>query len=358
MLVKMVKATIRWQRVAVSDELRRSSQSIGIASGHLGIFGGELKPREPVDNKVYTVPLTGDGTTSSLTSSLTTPRTNPTHPAKHYSIEAGASGPPPRVGHASTTLAGTTYTFSGRGGVALSPLDEKGGLWAYSNARWTFIEPADPAAPVPPPRSYHAMTTDGRDAVYVHAGCEAEGRLGDLWVFVVSSRRWARLADAPGRGRGGTSVAFCAGEEKMYRMGGFDGKAEIGGAVDVYDPVNDYWTSRTFEADGVEGPGARSVGCLVALTSGEKNWLVTAFGESDPSSLGHAGAGKMLEDAWAYDIKEDKWIKIEQLGDGIPQPRGWFAAEPLGTNGIVVQGGLAEDNSRLGDVRVGTFDVQ
>ena len=28
--------------------------------------------------------------------------------------------------------------------------------------------------------------------------------------------------------------------------------------------------------------------------------LVTLFGESDPSSLGHMGAGKMLADVWAY----------------------------------------------------------
>jgi hypothetical protein len=29
---------------------------------------------------------------------------------------------------------------------------------------------------------------------------------------------------------------------------------------------------------------------------------VTIFGERNPSSLGHAGAGKMFGDVWAYDI--------------------------------------------------------
>ena len=56
------RATIKWQRVVTSPELRRSSHTIGIASAQLGIFGGELKPREPVDNKVYHVNLGGDGT--------------------------------------------------------------------------------------------------------------------------------------------------------------------------------------------------------------------------------------------------------------------------------------------------------
>ena len=170
-----------------------------------------------------------------------------------------------------------------------------------------------------------------------------------------------RLADAPGNPRGGTSLTFCGASNVMYRMGGFDGKAEIGGSIDIYDPVMDHWTTKTFNADGREGPEARSVGCLVALSgSGEnqKSWLVTAFGERDPSSLGHAGAGKMLGDVWAYDVKEGVCTEVEQLGEELPKPRGWFAAETLGAHGIVVQGGLAEDNSRLGDVWVGTFDAQ
>jgi hypothetical protein len=155
-------------------------------------------------------------------------------------------------------------------------------------------------------------------------------------------------------------VAFCGGEDLLFRMGGFDGKKEIGGSVDVYNPVNDHWTSRRFEADGKAGPEARSVGSLVNLRpeDGGKSWLVTAFGERDPSSLGHAGAGKMLGDVWAYDISEGTWTEVEQVGDEIPQPRGWFAAEALGNDGIVVQGGLAEDNSRLGDVWVGKFEAQ
>jgi hypothetical protein len=65
----------------------------------------------------------------------------------------------------------------------------------------------------------------------------------------------------------------------------------------------------------------------------------------------------MLGDAWAYDIQENAWTKIEQEGNERPQPRGWFAAERLGNDGIVIHGGLAEDNSRLGDVWMGKFEV-
>jgi N-acetylneuraminic acid mutarotase len=202
------------------------------------------------------------------------------------------------------------------------------------------------------------MANDSRDALYVHAGCPEKGRLNDLWAFVISSRRWVQLASAPGNERGGTSIAFCGSEDLLFRLNGFDGKREIGGSVDVYNPVNNSWTSKQYNADGVEGPEPRSVSCLLCLKAGGKSWLVIAFGERDPSSLGHQGAGKMLSDVWAYDIQESEWTKVEVVGGEAPQSRGWFAAEVLGTDGIVVQGGLAEDNSRLGDVWVGRLSVE
>jgi hypothetical protein len=201
------------------------------------------------------------------------------------------------------------------------------------------------------------MTTDGRDAIYVHAGCAASGRLNDLWAWVLSSSRWVQLASAPGPARGGSSIAHCGSEDQLFRLNGFDGESEIGGSVDIYTPVNDSWTSKPYVADGVEGPEARSVGSLVCVEGAGKSWLLTAFGERDPSSLGHQGAGKMLGDVWGYDVEGDRWTKVEVVGEKTPQARGWFAAEALGADSVVVQGGLAEDNSRLGDVWVGKFSV-
>jgi N-acetylneuraminic acid mutarotase len=237
----------------------------------------------------------------------------------------------------------------------MAPIDEQGNLWAYLNGSWERVQPANPSEPVPQPRSYHAMSNDGRGALYLHAGCPEKGRLNDLWVFIISSRRWVQLASAPGSERGGASIAFCGSEDVLLRMNGFDGESEIGGSVDVYNPVNDHWTSRQYKADGIEGPEPRSVGCLVCFHAGGKSWLVTAFGERDPSALGHQGAGKMLSDVWAYDIQENKWMKVESIGEDKPQPRGWFAADVLGSECLAVQGGLADDNSRIGDVWLGRF---
>jgi N-acetylneuraminic acid mutarotase len=200
------------------------------------------------------------------------------------------------------------------------------------------------------------MTSDKVENIYVHAGCPEKGRLSDLWAFNVNTRTWTELPTAPSPARGGASLTFY--NKKLYRMNGFDGQKELGGVIDVYDIVTRTWSTLQFIPDGVEGPTPRSVGALLAIEINNEAHLVTLFGEQDPSSLGHAGAGKMLGDVWAFDLKNNKWSLVEPSGDR-PAPRGWFSADVVqdaqGKQGIIFHGGLAEDNSRLGDVWRLTF---
>lgn len=233
----------------------------------------------------------------------------------------------------------------------MTALSESGGVWSFSprTSAWALLTPSDTSAPFPDPRSYHASTTDGEKTIFVHAGCPASGRLRDFWAFDVEDRVWTRLEDAPGPGRGGTSLSFADG--KVWRFGGFDGKQEVGGALDSYDVKSGKWETFAFEADGVQGPGPRSVTALLSVVLEGRVFLVTLFGEADPSSLGHAGAGKMLGDLWAFDVEERSWrvVRAEGSKDGTPAPRGWFGAAVVGESRIVVAGGLGEDNGRLGD---------
>jgi hypothetical protein len=138
-------------------------------------------------------------------------------------------------------------------------------------------------------------------------------------------------------------------------MNGFDGTKEQGGSVDIYDIADSTWQTQTFPADGNAGPEARSVCALLPARILGKDKLITLFGERDPSSLGHAGAGKMLSDVWVYDIVENWWTPLPTDGkDGLPDPRGWFDADvttgPDGKSSIIVHGGLGENNERLTDV--------
>ncbi|RKK19783.1 hypothetical protein BFJ70_g1433 [Fusarium oxysporum] len=111
------------------------------------------------------------------------------------------------------------------------------------------------------------------------------------------------------------------------------------------------------------------------------------MGERDPSSEGHEGAGKFLNDVWAFQVPplgmtaasvtaamwqavgrktgEGKWTKLDlepyddDNSDEMPAARGWLASAPMGEleeSGILIWGGLGEDNERLGDgwiLRVG-----
>lgn len=135
-------------------------------------------------------------------------------------------------------------------------------------------------------------------------------------------------------------------------MNGFDGKTEQGGSLDIYNPASNTWTTKHYTADGVSGPTPRSVSALLTVVAAGKPLLVTLFGEQDPSSLGHQGAGKMLGDAWAYDIASGDWSKVHtKCPDALsgPDPRGWFDADVVDQSTIFVLGGLGEANNRLGD---------
>ncbi|PYI13112.1 kelch repeat protein [Aspergillus violaceofuscus CBS 115571] len=330
----MVRAV--WTQLLSDTSIKRSSQTLTIVGDSAYIYGGELRPREPVDCTVYSLLLNS---------------TSHTTPTAISQTSTSTPAPQPRVGSAATALANKLYIFSGRGGTAMAPIEENGSFWVFDSidSDWTQLTPSDPDAPFPVGRSYHALTTNGTDTIYLHAGCPATGRLRDLWAFDVVARRWRECAPAPGPARGGASIAFAEG--KVYRMNGFDGTSEQGGAVDVYDPVADAWSTTAYVADGVSGPSARSVGCLLSVRSQGRSALVTMFGEHDPSTLGHQGAGKMLGDVWVLVLEAGRWVLVEVEGDQ-PEPRGWFAADVLEgcTSSVVVHGGLAESNERLGDV--------
>ena len=197
------------------------------------IFGGELRPREPRDNDVHAVSL---GSKLRVDKARIPKYDHDTKPHDHNlgkaitSEPATSQSPSPRVGTAACTLNGKIYIFSGRGGVAMAPIDEHGALWEFdpAAASWSLILPSDVSHKAfPVARSYHCMASDGKDTLYLHAGCPEKGRLLDLWAFSLSRRDWTELAPAFDPPRGGASIAFTDG--KLYRMNGFDGNTEQGG---------------------------------------------------------------------------------------------------------------------------------
>jgi hypothetical protein len=144
----------------------------------------------------------------------------------------------------------------------------------------------------------------------------------------------------------------------LYRINGFNRRIEQGGSLNVYTPNTNSWSVRSFSPNGVSNPTPRSVNVLLSLNIRGRSSLVTLFGERDPSSLGHEGAGKIASDIWVYDIESRSWSEVKTYGDSSPAARAWFAADIIRESAedrIVVQGGLGEANERLGDIWVLDF---
>lgn len=234
----------------------------------------------------------------------------------------------------------------------MAPLEESGSFWVFDprDDDWSQLHPKDGQLSFPAGRSYHCLTNDGKDTIFLHAGCPEKGRLRDLWAFNVPERRWSELPSAPGPERGGTSIAYAQG--KIFRMNGFDGKIEQGGSLDVFDPTISVWNSISYKPDGISGPIPRSVSCLLSISVAGRPCLLTMFGECDPSSLGHQGAGKMLDDVWLFEIESETWRRLTVDKASQPEPRGWFGADVVSSSSssIVIHGGLSESNDRLDDV--------
>lgn len=58
-----------WRRILSEDRLRRSSHALSVVEGNVCIFGGEVQPRQPVDNQVDIVSLKAGNTSHVHTAS-------------------------------------------------------------------------------------------------------------------------------------------------------------------------------------------------------------------------------------------------------------------------------------------------
>ncbi|EKJ76166.1 hypothetical protein FPSE_03641 [Fusarium pseudograminearum CS3096] len=290
---------------------------------------------------------------------------------------------------------------------------ETWGQWALGDTSKTGI----PQAPIVGNVAEEARDeeSDGYGTFFIHAGCLASGeRTNDTWAFNVHDRTWTELPAAPGPARGGSAI--CVSKTRLFRFGGFDGQNEIGGQLDFLhlevESFDDQGTKGEIavrarggwqtvlasdpKTDSTEihaepnqvWPEPRSVASLEAVTSGAGyEYLVLTMGERDPSPEGHESAGKFLSNVWVYQVPplgmtaasvtaamwqavgrktgEGKWTELDLVpydddnSEDMPEPRGWLASAPMGEleeSGILIWGGLGEDNERLGDgwiLRVG-----
>ncbi|KAI4162860.1 MAG: hypothetical protein LQ342_003577 [Letrouitia transgressa] len=401
-----LKAT--WKRLVSSKPLSRSSHSLSVINGRAFIFGGEQKSGQPVDNEMHILTLPSSTVQAVDYKSI---------PAK--AATANGNVPLPRLGHTASVIDDQIYIFGGRRGETMEALDEQGCVWKFDTkfGHWSALNPAE-GSPRPKPRSYHASACtnhpilsstehakgghsesdlEGHGTLFIHAGCTNSGRLNDLWGFDVASRTWSKFPDAPGPARGGACLTLA--QNRLYRMGGFDGQSELGGQIDYLEV-----SATTFDDKGGTGelavvastgqwetiqpaselpfPGNRSVAGLEPVTTGQgRMYLVLLLGERSPSSSGHADAGTFWDDVWSYQLRPDgmtaasfkdatrelfgvntregTWAQVDipeaTMTDGkraSPGELGWFASangHDMDPGSIILWGGKRTDNQRASD---------
>ncbi len=250
-----------WFSLSKTPFLARSSHCVAVTkSGILIVYGGELKPRAPIDTGVgYDTTPRGSLHVFDLAKGLLSQGWRMLTPDPKHAATAGAgtelSLPEPRVGATTVWLNDALYLWGGRGGQDMAPLGaQQAGIWKATiraaegpqqSVRWERVA-ATNEDQAPEPRSYHTSVTHGvcspftlescfvwdvpahayalfsQDNIYIHAGCPTSGRLGTLQAFNVSNSEWKSLASAPEPGRGGTSLAATtvAGKDVILRFGG------------------------------------------------------------------------------------------------------------------------------------------
>lgn len=169
-----------WFSLSKTPFLARSSHCVSVTkSGALIVYGGELKPRTPIDTGVGcdTTPR-GSLHVFDLSKGLLSQGWRMLTPdSKHAAADAdtGPSLPEPRVGATTVWLNDALYLWGGRGGQDMTPLEaQQAGIWKATiraaegpqqSVRWERVAAVNEDQ-APEPRSYHASVAHGVSCVF------------------------------------------------------------------------------------------------------------------------------------------------------------------------------------------------
>ncbi|KAH7358461.1 hypothetical protein B0T11DRAFT_355116 [Plectosphaerella cucumerina] len=281
--------------------------------------------------------------------------------------------PGPRHGHAATAI-DRPRDFAPRGGPKRTQTWTQ---WAQGDSAEIGI----PQAPIVGNLALNARDEedDGYGTLFVHGGIVAAPsraslqspadspttaaggkRSNDLWAFDVRSRVWTELPAAPGPARNG--AAICISKSRLFRFGGSDGTAPIGGQLDfVHLEVETFddgvakgevsvrarggW--QTISANDIPGaaredgkevqaeiplvggqdwPSPRAFAGLEAVTSGGgREYIVLVGGEAPfDETPGRGRQGRVTtvaNDAWAFQVPP-LGMTAASLGDAFWQAIG------------------------------------
>jgi len=147
--IKAMKPTASIQLLSSQTSLPRSSHACAVVGATLFIIGGEINPREPASPFIHAFNLNGISS-KCKGSSLEDKTLKP--------LETNES-PPLRVGSAAVVVNGEIFVWGGRGGKAMTALDEGGRFWIFAPKTGSWSQSSSPTGDIPEPRSYHSLAS-------------------------------------------------------------------------------------------------------------------------------------------------------------------------------------------------------
>lgn len=323
----MMNGTMKWVELPQHGDVPppRSSHSITAIGGNVSnqtliLWGGEHSPRVPVSPDTFI-----------------------------YGVETGvwrriegAQAPPPRVAHAAAAIETSPHFYIHGGRTQVAEASTLSDLYRFDLGRgsWEEIAPAS-SATRPCGRNYHAAASMGKN-LYIFGGCGNSGRLADLWRFDSGAGTWEELPyNSAIKGRGGAGLV--AAGNSVYVIGGFTGQEA--GDMHRFDLVSGRWEEISRGGDFDRFTPRSVFGYGVAGSN-----ILMFGGEVDPSDKGHAGAGQFSADTFALDMSNHTLSTMTPWVGQPPCPRGWMASTSLSSQGLVISGGVDNNNARLGDL--------
>lgn len=314
--------------------LPRSSHEITHINGKIYLFGGENKPRTPIDSNVYVLDITNFQSGWKKVD------------VTHVSNNDGCTIPSARLAHAQAAVGNNLYIFGGRLGVDMNDIALPD-MYVFNTETLEWKGPIIFASSDSPgPRSFHKMISV-KNKLYLFGGCGAVDRLNDFWEYDISLNIWTKLASsALIFGRGGPSIVASTDHKRIYIATGFSGNEN--NDVHVYDIDTQTWTQLASNTDNKYRARSVCASCILL------NSMVIVGGEVNSSELGHAGAGDFDSNIVTITTTSTSSCDVNTYENAPDSfiPRGWNSMTAITDTEAILFGGLAgnDDNPlRLGD---------
>ncbi|GMH32610.1 hypothetical protein BSKO_00444 [Bryopsis sp. KO-2023] len=276
----------------------------------------------------------------------------PSHPFKPcwYNLNLKGERPLGWWGHTVNYIDGKVYVSGGYGKQRNSE------IYCIDTACWESKK-LPMMGVVPGHRDSHTCTTVGKNLLLV-GGSDGNCKCCEVFVFDTEAMEWKVMQPggrppAPREGHSatviGTKLVVFGGVGETHEethTGGTTTKRRYYGDVNFLDMAEGTWESVLIEG---EGPAPRDSHATAAVG----NRLVLFGGDNQ--------GNQFMDDVWVLDMATFKWTRMQITSPVSPGPRAGHVAVSVGSNNILVVGGMGPEEERNNEtwiLRVGPDPIR